>query len=226
MLAKTVRSRTEGWDAANTAKTITLSQDEINAWYDIHDNTDTAALVERVNPFLRDLRITFIDGAIVISGKPKDSDTVDSLVLKPHVDEQGNLDLRLTDVLVGTLSVPRVFMGKTFAQLQSDLTAHVAAQQSRAGIDAYGAVNRAAMTAAYAQMLLNCLAGQPSEAIFFVPFDFKDSSKALAVRLAAITADDGKMTFTLRALTPEERLALTQKINHAAAPATVGPATP
>lgn len=221
MQAQAVRARTQGWDAsAATAKTITLSEDEINSFYDAHDDTATAAVAERVNQFMSGFRITLIDGAIVMSGTPKDSEALVSFVLKPKVDDQAHLDLQLTDVMAGILSVPRAALGGTFDKLQVVLAAHVADEQPKAKVDAYGVVNRAEVTAAYSQILLDCLAEQSSDATLFVPFDAKDLSRALAVRLTDIKAGDGVLTLTLRPLTPPERLALSQKINVAASPTT------
>jgi len=57
----------------------------------------------------------------------------------------------------------------------------------------------------------------------FVPFDAKDLSRALAVRLADIQAGGGKLSVTLRALSPVERESLTQKITGNAAMAKAVP---
>jgi len=223
MQAKVVRARTEGWDSADTSITIVLTEDEINAFYDACDNQATAALAELVNEFVTNLRITFIDGGVVMSGKPKDSRTILSFVFKPKVDDQGHLDLQLTDILAGTLRIPRVAMRKTLGKFHDDLAGHLATEGPRARIDAYGVVNRAEIAAAYSQLLLNCLADQASDAIVFVPFDAKDLSRALAVRLADIQAGGGKLSVTLRALSPVERESLTQKITGNAAMAKAVP---
>jgi hypothetical protein len=198
--------------------TVSFTQDEINAtvwkWSEPYRATYERYVTE---PF-----IALEDGAIVLMGNLPDYGRVASAYFEPRLDDQGMLRCDLTSLKLGSLPLPGGLLNKQRAKIESALTARLPAWQSRAKMDATGATNEYAQSAAMGKLVLQLLNSKPSPAVIFLPRDFH-GSKTVPVRLTGVTVEKGNLTITVQPMNEQERAALIEQIRQPQQPSSALP---
>jgi uncharacterized protein YpmS len=187
------------------SKTITISEDELNAFFDSWQNSDKLQLQRRLSRYFTDGRVVLVDHEIILAGESKELGTVASVHLAPSIDEAGQLHLQWNGVSAGLLPVPQSAISGQLQKLQETLQDEMSFWRRSADVDKTFSANTTAVETGMTRLLLDALNNRVSNPIAFVPFDLRDLSHALVVRLSAIEVSDGSLTVTLQPLGPDDR---------------------
>lgn len=192
-------------------KTITFTEAELNAFFSQWG--DQYHWGDKYSQYVKDPVLVLQDDRIIIAGTAKDLDTLVSVHLTPHLDEQGKLRLDVTRVMGGSLPLPRALWGGYVQRLGRAMENREAQERPKAEIKPDGSANIHAVSAAMTELLQHALSGEPAEAVLFFPKDHIHAAKeGLPVRLTTIQVKDKTLTLTIVPLTPAERDALLKHI--------------
>lgn len=193
-------------------KTVTLTEDEVNSFVDNWHDPRHNGWKDKLSPYFSDGRIVLQKRRLILAGESKDLGAVVSISFQPKIDDQGRLDLELSDIDAGRLPLPQALVQGRLDRLEGLLSNHLVDYQQAARMDRTDAVNGSAVAAQMTKLLLNALNGRPSDAVLFVPFDLRDLKRELAVKLTGMTVEDGSMSLTLEPLSLQEQKALLSRI--------------
>jgi uncharacterized protein YpmS len=193
-------------------KTITLSEDELNSFFQSWQNPDKSELQRRLKRYFSDGRVVLAQNEIILAGEAKGYGTLVSLHLQPSIDETGHLRLQWEGISAGMLPVPKSSVGGSLDKAQAALREQMAFWQRSADVDPTLTANAAAAEAGMSHLLLDALNDRASNPIFFVPFDLGDLQSSLAVRISGIQVEDGSITMTLQPLSAGDRAGVLQWI--------------
>jgi hypothetical protein len=206
--AQAVR-RHHGGAAATEApigsKTVTLSENELNAFFGSWQNPDKSQLQARLAKYFSDGRLVLVDHEIILAGQSKSLGTLVSIHLQPSIDEGGKLRLQWEGVSAGMLPVPQAVIGGQLQKMRDSLQEELTFWQRSADVDQTMTANATAVESGMSRLLLDAMNDKESSPLFFVPFDLQDLHHALAVRVSAIEVSDGSLTLTLEPLTADDR---------------------
>jgi uncharacterized protein YpmS len=203
---------------------VTVSEDELNSFFDAWDSPDKKHFQERLQRYFSNGQLDLWDGRIILAADSKDLGTLASVQLQPRVDEQGKLQLQWEGVSAGMLPVPQAIVGPQMQRLQDLLRGEMSTWQKSAAIDQTCVANMAAVQMAAGRLLLDSMNGQASQPMVFLPFDLSDPHHTVAVRVGGIDVGNRSMTMTLEPLTGSEAAGMLQQIKGSdAAPASASP---
>jgi hypothetical protein len=188
---------------------VDFTEDELNAsfqkWDQLYGWTD------RYKAYVQNPTVVLHDGRLVLAGNSKELGTVVSLHFEPKLTKNGQLDLRLAQVLAGRLPIPQGFFDKYRNSAISKLHAALPNLRRKALIKPDGSANSEAMAAAMGELFLHVLASEPAEPVIFLPVR---ESTSVPVRLTDVTIDDQTKTLslTVKPLNASERVSLLERI--------------
>jgi len=191
---------------------LELSEEEINAW--IPKWEQELNWKKKLGNYLDEPSIFFREHELILAAPVKEWNSIVSLHFVPAI-QDGKLQVTLSDVMAGTLPLPRMAWDKYQQKLETSLSAKLPELQEEAEIDPHGGANSAAVQAALAELLLNTLHDRPSEPVLFVPDNLSGRAKSLPVKITGIAVADKSMTLTVEPMNAEERATL---LKHLRAP--------
>lgn len=186
---------------------VTLTEQELNAAFQKWDRL--YGWTERYKEHVQDPSIVLHNGRIVLAGETQEVNSVLSLHFDPKLNQDGELSLRLAQVLAGRLPLPQSFLDKYRASARARLEAALPTLQRRAEFRPDGSANSEAMSAAMAKLFLNVLADEPAEPVLFLPVR---NERSVPVRLTDVDIEDKSLTLTVKPLNAAERVSLLQRI--------------
>jgi len=193
-------------------KTVTLAQDELNAFFDSWAGPQKSQFQRRVSRYFSDGRLVLTDGQIILAGQSLELGTLASVQLQPSIDGQGHLHLQWNGVSAGLLPVPESAIAGRLQRLQALLREQLDLWQESADIDQTLTANASAVEATMTKLLLDAINNRASEPLIFVPFDLGNLRHALPVRLSALEVGEGTITMTLQPLPLDDRMTILRGI--------------
>jgi hypothetical protein len=192
-------------DPPSPSKTITFSEDELNAFYQAWDNPDKSHMQAAVAPFFSQGRLVLMDDSIILAGKSPDFGTVASAQFDPMIDSDGKLWLRFAGIQAGRLPLPRSVVADKLDRLNTYLKGRLAFYQQTANVDPTLTANGSAVVAGMTRLLLDALNDGPSEPILFVPFDLSNLHRAMPVKLSGVKISRGQIALTVQPLSESDQ---------------------
>lgn len=188
---------------------IALTEDEINSW--VPKWSDELGWSQRVDKYVTEPQIVFDEHEIILAATVKDWKTIVSLHFLPQLQEQ-KLRLTLTNVMAGTLPLPKVAWSSYEQRLLNALQSRLPEFQKEASIDASGRANSAAVSAAMSELLVHTLNDEPAEPVLFLPEQFSKTPRSLPVKITEVTVADKTLTLTVQPMDASQRTALLQHL--------------
>jgi hypothetical protein len=186
---------------------VDFTEEELNAsfqkWDQLYGWTD------RYKDYVQNPTVVIHDGRLVLAGNSKELGTIVSLHFEPKLTQNGQLDLRLAQVLAGRLPIPQTFFEKYRTSATAKLQAALPNLQRKAQIKPDGSANSEAMTAAMGKLFLHVLANESAEPVIFLPVG---QSRSVPVRLTDVAIDNQTLSLTVKPLNAAERASLLQRI--------------
>jgi hypothetical protein len=192
-------------DPPTPSKTITLSDDELNAFFQSWDNPDKSHMQAAVAPFFSEGRLIFTDDSIILAGKSADFGTLASAQFDPMIDSDGKLWLRFAGIQAGRLPLPRAVVSGKLDHFSTYLKARLSFYQQSADVDPTLTANGPAVAAGMTRLLLDGLNDGPSEPILFIPFDLGNLHRAMPVKLSEIKISRGQIALTVQPLSESDQ---------------------
>lgn len=193
-------------------KTVTLAQDELNAFFDSWSGPQKSQFQRRFSRYFSDGRLVLTEGQIILAGQSSEMGTLASVQLQPSIDGQGHLRLQWNGVSAGLLPVPESAIAGRLQRLQALLREQLDIWQESADIDQTLTANASAVEATMTKLLLDAINNRASDPLFFVPFDLGNLRHALPVRLSAVEVGEGTITMTLQPLPLDDRMTILRGI--------------
>jgi hypothetical protein len=186
---------------------VDFTEEELNASFQKWDKL--YGWTERYRNYVQDPTVVIHEGRLVLAGNSKELGTVVSLHFEPKLNEKGQLDLRLAQVLAGRLPIPQAFFEKYRTSATSKLHAALPNLQRKAQIKPDGSANSDAMAAAMGKLFLNVLAHEPAEPVIFLPVG---QSRSVPVWLTDVSIREKTLSLTVKPLNASERVSLLERI--------------
>ncbi len=206
---RSARSGQPATSAPASQFALELTEDEINAW--IPKWEQELSWNKKLGNYLDEPSIFFREHELIVAAPVKEWNSIVSLHFVPAI-QNGKLQVTLSDVMAGTLPLPRMSWDKYAQKLEASLSAKLPELQEQADIDPHGGANGAAVQAALAELLLNTLHDRPSEPVLFVPDNLSGRSRSLPVKIGDIAVADKSMTLTVEPMNADERAALLKRL--------------
>jgi hypothetical protein len=200
----TTTASVEPTDPPANSKTITLSEDELNAFIQEWENPDKSQLQKTLAKFFSQGRLVLIDDSIIVAGESTDFGTLASAQFDPVIDSEGKLWLRFEGMAAGRLPLPHSVVADKLDRFTTYLRDRLSYYQQSADVDSTLTANGSAAAAGMTRLLLDGLNGNSSEPILFVPFDLSHLRRALPVKLSAVKISRGQITLTLEPLSASD----------------------
>jgi hypothetical protein len=169
-------------------KSITLSEDELNAILDKHEKD----LLAKYGQYITDPYIAIHDGRLVLAITLKDGDRPLSVHVEPKLDDEGKLILRIDHLQLGRVTVPRALWGSYLDKLAEQLAPKVEQARQGARMDADGLASADAVSSGMSRLLLNSLKDKGSDPILFLPADPSHMERGYPVKLTAVKVGKGE----------------------------------
>jgi len=192
-------------DPPAASKTVTLSDEELNAFMQSWDNPDKSELQQTLAKFFSEGRLVLVDDGIIVAGQSTDFGTLASAQFNPVIDPEGKLWLRFQGIQAGLLPVPQSVVASKVDRFTKYLRERLSTYQQTANIDPTLTANGAAIEAGYTRLLLDGLNYGASAPILFVPFDLGNFHSAMPVKLSALKVSQGQVTLTLVPLSDSDQ---------------------
>lgn len=192
---------------------IAVSADEINAFVAKWSKLD--GWESTYSQFVTDPRVAIRNGRVIVGGRlnnvPPLNGLVASIHFAPHMDDKGQLHIRLASIMGGSLPVPGKVWERYRNRLENAVTARLPAIQRHSALDSYGDANNSMLAAAMGRLLLQMLNNEPMEPVLFVPVASSDGTRLIPVRVMDLNIIDGtndasgSISVTVRAMNLSER---------------------
>jgi hypothetical protein len=189
-------------DAPIGPKTVTFNDDEINSFAGEWRSSGTSAMQQRMSRYFSDGRVALEDDSLILVGQSPAFGTLASVIFKPGIDSQGDLNLRLDSLCAGILPVPRSAVAVQLARLHSVLQQQLAVDQPAIQIDPAQTANQPALAASWIRLLLSSLNDRSTSPVLIIPFDMSNLRSGFPVRITAIETSEGQLTLTMEPLNP------------------------
>lgn len=200
---------TDPTSAPAAEKTITLSEDELNAvlaqWWE-------PELKPKFGQYLEEPYIALRDGMLIAAVKLKDADRVLSVHLAPKLDAKGMFSLAIDHLEAGRFTVPRVLWSSYTDKLVELLTPQIEQNRTTAQFEGNGFGNESAVASAMTRLLLQSLKGESADAVLFMPADLSHTKRGYPVMVKAIKIEKQAMSLTLGRLSGDEQKHLLERI--------------
>ena len=194
-------------------KTVTLSDDEVNALFASWNAPESGDWDERMSRYFTGGRVFFTRGGIFLAGQSPSLGALVSAEFAASVDDQQNLHLSIAALRAGMLPIPQSAAAPYFQRLEVILQDQLANELPYVNVDRTMTANGYALASCWIRLLLAGLSGQPADSNIIIPFDLSHLDRGLPVKLDAITLDDGQITITLQPLSPGDRQPLIDKLS-------------
>jgi hypothetical protein len=186
---------------------VSFTEAELNASFRKWDKL--YGWTERYRNYVQDPGIVLHDGKIIVAGKSEEVGSVVSVHFDPKIAKDGDLELELSDVLAGRLSLPQWSVQKYRTTARNKLKAALPGLQRKAEFRPDGSANSEAMTAAMAKLFLRVLDDEPGQPVVFLPVG---NQRSVPVRLTAVDIEDKELTLTVKPMNARERSAVLEQI--------------
>ena len=93
-------------DPPASSKTITLSEDELNAFIQAWESPDKSQLQKTLGQFFTEGRLVLAEQSIIVAGQSTEFGTLASAQFDPFIDSDGKLWLKFEGMAAGRLSLP------------------------------------------------------------------------------------------------------------------------
>ncbi|MBV8781667.1 MAG: hypothetical protein JO353_09735 [Phycisphaerae bacterium] len=207
------RQRARATQDATTepAQTITVSftDDELNAFFEKWSNFEDWK--QNYDSYVENPIILLKPGQILLAGQVRDLDTIATVEFDPSLDDQGQLDLKLTEILGGRLPIPQPFVRPYFHKITDVLRDRLPAWRQGATIEADGAANKNLICASLSRLLIRTLQGEPTDPILFLPVVERHAN--VPAQIVGVIVGDHWLTVTVRPLDHSQRQALVDRIH-------------
>jgi hypothetical protein len=190
------------------AKTITLSEDELNAML----ATWEEKLLQRFGQYIADPQMGLRDGHIIMAVKLKDADRVLSVHVQPKLDNEGMLTLSIDTMKVGWMTVPKALWSSYTSKLAEVLTPKVEESRVGARLEPDGTGNVEAVASLMNRLLLQSLKDKSADPVLFLPPDPSHLERGYPVKVTEVKVENEALTLTLATLTGEEQKHLLTRI--------------
>jgi len=169
-------------DPPASSKTVTLSDEELNAFILAWENPDKSELQQTLTKFFSEGRLILVDDGIIVAGQSTDFGTLASAQFNPIIDPEGKLWLRFGGIQAGLLPMPQSVVAGKVDRFTKYLRDRLSTYVETANLDPTLTANGAAVEAGYTRLLLDGLNGASSAPILFVPFDLGNFHRAMPVK--------------------------------------------
>jgi hypothetical protein len=186
---------------------VTFTEEELNASFQKWDQL--YGWTQRYQNYIKDPAIVLHDGRIILAGQSEELHSLVSLHFEPKLDADGQLDLKLSQVLAGRLPIPQGFFEKYRTSARTKLHGVLPELQRKAEFKPDGSANVDAMSAAMAKLFLHVLDEETAEPALFLPVGDK---RAVPVRLRKVSIENHELTLIVKPLTANERSTLLERI--------------
>jgi hypothetical protein len=190
------------------AKTITLTQQQVDAFVDKWEGIFEEPLVESLGPHIVGGRLILLDHRFLIAGTLKDmgvlSDTVASIEFQPSLDKEGNLWPGMTRVYSGELPLPSLLVSAAQRKFRPAVEEDLNRLQSRAVIFHDGLANGRMAEATLGKLLQAALDGQAVDSVIFLPCNLGGLQRAVPIRVTDLSIANQELTVSLRPLSDDE----------------------
>jgi hypothetical protein len=188
---------------------VDFTEEELNASFQKWDQL--YGWTERYKAYVQNPSVVLHDGRLVLAANSKELGTVVSLHFDPKLKKDGQLDLRLAQVLAGRLPIPQAFFEKYRDSAATKVRAALPNLRRKAQMKPDGSANAEAMAAAMGELFLHVLGNEPAEPVIFLPVG---QSRSVPVRLTDVSIDDQTKTLslTVKPLNAAERESLLERI--------------
>ena len=202
------RVDTDPTTAPSNSRTITLSEDELNAIMSRWEQ----ALLDKYGKYIADPYLGLRDGHIVLAVTMKEGGRVISAHVEPKLDDKGMLLLSTNSLMAGRITVPKAFWSGYTDKLAATLTGKLEQAREQARLEADGTGNVQAIISAGNRLLLNSLKDKPSDPVLFIPPDLEQwDKKGYPVKVVDVKVADQSLTLTVVTLSgPEQQQLLTR----------------
>jgi hypothetical protein len=199
-------------DAPIEAKTITLSDTELNAFLGSWSTPGMSDLQERISRYFSNGQVGLQNGAIIFAGDSPSMGAVLSAEFDPSIDADGNLRVDLASLSAGRLPIPKSAVGSQLDRLRQLLKEQLDDEKPYVAIAPSLTANSAAFGACWLKLLLSALDNTPANSILIVPFDMSNLNHGVPVNLTAISVTDGKITLTFQPIASDDRAQLVNRL--------------
>ena len=200
---------TDPTTAPSNTRTITLTEDELNAMMARWEEP----LLAKYGQYIADPYLGLRDGHIVLAVTMKDAGgRVLSAHVEPKLDDKGMLLLSANSLVAGRITVPKAFWSGYTDKLAAKLTEKLEQAREQARLEADGTGNVQAVISAGNRLLLNSLKDKSSDPVLFIPPDLEQwDKKGYPVKVVDVKVADQSLTLTVVTLSgPEQQQLLTR----------------
>ncbi len=190
------------------SKTITLSDQELNAFLNAWNNPGLNSVEDKLSHYFTEGRLALAGGKLIVAGKSRDLGVIISAALEPSVDSSGQFHLQWDGLSAGELNIPRAAFSSRLRDVNSQLQDQLQRYQASADVDKTLIGNTAAVQAAFTRWMLDAINGQASDSTAFIPFDVGNFQTAEAVKLTAVQVQGSSIALTFQTLSPAQREAI------------------
>jgi hypothetical protein len=194
--------------APPTTKTITLTEDELNAML----GTWEEKLLQRFGQYISDPALGLRDGHVVLAVTLKDAGRVLSVHVQPRLDDQGMLILSIDELKAGRMTVPKMLWSSYTDKVAELLGPKVEESRTTARLEADGTGNEAAVASLMNRLLLRSLKDKSADPVLFLPPDPSHLERGYPVKVADVKIENESLTLTLVTLTGDEQKHLLARI--------------
>jgi hypothetical protein len=203
-------------------KTITLSDDEVNAVFETwkspdEGGADGGGADQQLARSFTDGRVFFTRDGIILAGQSPALGAIVSGQFAASIDDQAKLQLSIVALRIGRLPIPQSTAASYLQQLQILIQDRLADQLPYVNIDRNMNPNSYAVAASWTKLLLSALSARPTDSYLIIPPDPAQSNRGLPVRLTALQLEDGQITLTLEPITTDDRQSLLDGLQQAGA---------
>jgi hypothetical protein len=203
-------------------KTITIGEDQLNAFASQWEASLGGRLGGSVGRHLTGGRAVLLEGRLIIAGRLVDmgvlSDTVASIEIEPTLDDHGDIRPRLTHVYSGRLPVPLALLDRPRQRLIDAVEEALPEWEVGAGVGADGLGNGDAAAVAAAKLILAALMDQSASGIFLVPCAVGDLRQTVPLRITNLSLSDWRITATVAPLANAQLKTLLRDLSEGVAP--------
>lgn len=195
--------------------TITLTDAQVNAllqkWFPIYSQSviGNKPLKDSLDaPMVRFTRDRITMAATLLDMNSR----IISIDLSPQALPDGQFTIGVPTVHMGTLTLPEFAWSKSRDKMVGDLSRAMPDLRGKAAIDPGGGANVACIAAIGAAQAIAALEHRP--ATNALPLPIVAENIALPVHIESVEVQDGRLTVTIRAMTPEERQQLLTRVRN------------
>jgi hypothetical protein len=189
---------------------IQFTDQELNAFFDKW--ADFNGRREYFEQYVESPRLVIRNNQLIAAGTVKEMNMVVSMEFEPRIDEQGRIQMNLVRVLGGILPMPDALWANPRDKIERFLQSKLPEYQRAASISNDGTANSSAASAGMNKLLLAVLHGETADPVLFVPYDYKNLSRTLPVKITAVSIQNNTLTVTAEQMTAQERTALVNKL--------------